>query len=231
MLKLFGPEWLPDFNEHTHYKLELSEAHKTNLENIFNKNLTKYKSALWHKLSNEYVGEQKEFLNDISYYQKNEEWIKDKIKSYKYQFLTDLDYEGLWGDFIIEEHGELNFDKAGEFDAYLENNKKQVQVEEPDSLSSSHRSLLYFEGGANEVNKEIEYEANCVEEAKKQNNIDQGENQEPETSTQDIPVDNCRTTAFYPENNPKKRRGSYKYNSHTEQRKKDRGGQECVRGG
>lgn len=137
---------IKDFNQVSFTKIDLSKIHLENLKDYFFKNEDNFKSSLWKLLNENPKGSQTEFLDLISKYENNADYIIKKANELKEDWLTN--YESIFQEYI-DLHFSFSIHK-NEIIHILDKknqNKTNFSNKENDIIEQDKEliSLLYFE--------------------------------------------------------------------------------------
>ncbi len=203
---------VPEFNSHAFHTLDLTAYHKNNIEDAFHSFSNKFIFSLWTSLNGAGIEEQKKFLNKISDYDKNFDWVESKLGSIKFEL--SIDYGKLVDEFLSSSFPNLKICESGDFDFFYLQNKEHINADDLDSLDIKLESLLYFEGGLGIVKSFLQSPI-------KTSSTDNPK--EDHIPTKKIPESSFDTIPFSPETNSNVNKGPWKHSPKVDGLKKERG--------
>ena len=146
-----------DFNGVSFTKIDLSKIHLENLKDYFYKNEDNFKSTLWKLLDEKPKGSQTDFLDLISKYENNADFINEKANQLKEDWLTD--YESIFEEYL---NFHFSFSTQKKEIIHILDKKNQNKInfsnKENDIIEQDKEliSLLYFEKNIPFIKTELE---------------------------------------------------------------------------
>jgi len=146
-----------DFNQLSFTKIDLSEIHLENLKDYFFKNEDNFKSTLWKLLDDKPKGSQTNFLDLISKYENNANFINEQASQLKEEWLTD--YEPIFEEYL-NYHFSFSTHKNEIIHILDKKNQNKINFsnKENDIIEQDKEliSLLYFEKNIPFIKTELE---------------------------------------------------------------------------
>lgn len=135
------------FNNNAFYKLSLDKVHERNINNTFMQYQIQFKYLLWRKLSVSSNQEKSNFINLLTQYDHQDEWISNK--SQELREVTNIDYYEALSKYIEDIFGITMSDSLpddiSQPDTTYQDNVKKLGIKNDSELSESVLSYLYFD--------------------------------------------------------------------------------------
>ena len=145
------------FNQVSFTKIDLSKIHLENLKDYFFKNEDSFKSALWKLLDKKPEGNQTDFLDLISKYENNTDFINEKANQLKENWATN--YESIFEEYL-NSHFSFSTQKKAIIHILDKKNQNKINFsnKENDIIEQNKEliSLLYFDKNISFIKTELE---------------------------------------------------------------------------
>ncbi|MDO9179606.1 MAG: DUF3883 domain-containing protein [Agitococcus sp.] len=139
------------FNKTAYYKINLFEHHKNRLSSKMNEMFDDFKFSLWKSIKDQLWPRKMLYLSGIAIYEHSQKWIVEEASNIGNAL--EINYAALVISFIQSNFSELTLSPSEDFQSLYNFHSDQLSSDELDLLSSEIKSMLYFEGGLDEVKK------------------------------------------------------------------------------
>lgn len=141
-------------NEYT-YEIDFSVNHVKSLINYIRSKRSRFKFALWKKLSTQEIDEKIEFLHHLGNFENMTSFIESASHNNKHEFEINLDI--LFQEYILEKFEELDFTDYGDVMSVRNENAKCFAKDELDVISQNEhlKSSLYFKDSVEWIKSQL----------------------------------------------------------------------------